>query len=90
MEQQIDFFEVLAARMRPVIREEMRQAIQSVMKPEPLPDRINIKEASKVTGLTLPTIYSKVHLGTIPFKKYGSKLVFSRKALLQWMEERTV
>jgi hypothetical protein len=35
-------------------------------------------------------MYKLTMQGDIPFQKYGKKLIFSRKNLLQWMDERTV
>ena len=34
-------------------------------------------------------LYGKTFSGTIPFKRIGKRLVFSRKELLQWIESRT-
>jgi len=54
-----------------------------------LPDIIGIKEASILLGLTVDTIYGKVHDRTIPFikQKQTKKLYFSRKKLRTWLEE---
>jgi excisionase family DNA binding protein len=57
---------------------------------EPLQDRISLNEACELTHSSKSQIYKLTMLNVIPFQKYGKRLVFSRKALLSWMEERTV
>ena len=39
--------------------------------------------------ITKKSLYGKTFSGTIPFKRIGKRLVFSRKELLQWIESRT-
>lgn len=48
-----------------------------------------VEFAAKVTGLAIPTIYTKVSLRQIPHSKpRGSKkLIFSRRDLENWMRE---
>jgi excisionase family DNA binding protein len=48
---------------------------------------LNIEELSKLIGLTKPTIYGHVHRKTIPFIKKGKMLRFSKKSILNWLEE---
>jgi excisionase family DNA binding protein len=55
-----------------------------------LPDRCNLKDACIETGLSESKIYKAVMDRDIPFMKYGRRLVFSRKALREWVEERTI
>ena len=40
--------------------------------------------------ITVQTIYTKKLQGKIPCSKIGSRLVFSKKALLAWIERQTV
>jgi len=53
-------------------------------------DIIFIKDAMNITNLTRSTIYGKVYRNTIPFiKNPGSKkLMFSKKALLEWLQNK--
>lgn len=53
------------------------------------PDLIGIKETSLLLGLTVPTLYTKVHHRTIPFRKVKGmkKLFFSRRELLDWVQD---
>ncbi|WP_454045117.1 helix-turn-helix domain-containing protein [Chryseobacterium sp. Marseille-Q8038] len=48
---------------------------------------IGAKEACKILKLSLPTLYSKVCLREIPFYKKGNRLHFSKKELLEWIQE---
>lgn len=39
---------------------------------------------------TRATLYNHIHKNTIPYKKVGRRIVFSKKALLAWVDSRTV
>jgi excisionase family DNA binding protein len=58
--------------------------------PESLPDRITLKAACEISGQSKSQIYKLTMANEIPFQKFGRKLVFSRKALIEWMESRTI
>jgi hypothetical protein len=47
----------------------------------------DIEFASKITGLAIPTIYTKASKREIPFMKQGKKLYFSKLELLSWIKE---
>lgn len=66
------------------------EELKKLPTPEPLPDRIELAEACELTGYQKSAIYKLTMLGEIPFQKYGKRLVFSRKALNEWMKQRTV
>jgi predicted DNA-binding transcriptional regulator AlpA len=51
-------------------------------------DIIGIKVASKLTGLSVATLYSKVSRFEIPTISRGRPLRFSRQALVDWLEDR--
>lgn len=74
-----------------VISAIVRDAISNIPKPkeEPRLDRIDVDEVSVITGLKIPQIYKLTHRNEIPFKKFGKRLVFSRKEILQWVERQT-
>lgn len=57
---------------------------------EPLSERMTLQEACKLTGQSKGQIYKMTMLGTIPCSHFGKRLIFSRKALTEWMEERTI
>ncbi len=74
-----------------VISKIVLETIQNIPKPkaELLNDRIEIDEVMEITGLKKPQLYKLTHLMEIPFKKFGKRLVFSRREIIQWMENRT-
>lgn len=57
-------------------------------------DTVNINDAAQFLTdcglpMTRPALYSLVHTRRIPYRKIGHRLVFSRKDLVQWMEDNT-
>jgi len=46
---------------------------------------IDIKSAAKITGLAIPTIYSKFCRREIPGYKRGQRLYFYKSELLDWI-----
>jgi len=38
---------------------------------------------------TIKSLYARVYLDKIPYRKVGRRLIFSRKELTQWVEEQT-
>jgi len=73
-----------------LIADEIEARIKRTAISEPLSDRIDIKQAVNLIGLKQSAIYKMTMSGTIPHDKYGKRLVFSRRELEAWMEERTV
>jgi len=76
-----------------VIKNCLRDAIDEIKNiptAEELQDRCTLPEACEITGLSRSLIYKMSMDGTIPKEKYGKRLVFSRKALTEWMQDRTV
>ena len=58
-------------------------------------ETLNLSSALKVLDEHgFPTskakLYKMTSLGQIPFMKYGNKLVFSRKSLVEWAHEQLV
>lgn len=72
-----------------IIEKSVKKALLPPPVTQPKPDRIGIAEAAELTGLKKATIYRKTYDGTIPCERFGKFLVFSRKALTQWMKEET-
>lgn len=58
-------------------------------KPKEPQDRCYLNDALEVTGLSKSKIYKLTAAGEIPCSQFGSRLVFSRKALLAWVERQT-
>jgi hypothetical protein len=83
--------------LRSIIKEAVREAVKEtghVVETKNLPDNITLKTAIEVLKEHgYPTskgkIYKLTSSGEMPFRKYGNKLVFSRKGLITWAESRT-
>lgn len=45
-----------------------------------------VSEAAKTLGISKPTMYDLIHKGTIPSITVGRKILISRKALSDWLE----
>ncbi|HZX58833.1 MAG TPA: helix-turn-helix domain-containing protein [Mucilaginibacter sp.] len=52
-------------------------------------DRCNFNDALAITGLSKSKLYKLSALGEVPCKRYGSRLVFSRKELSAWVDQQT-
>lgn len=48
---------------------------------------LTIQEAATFLNLTVPTIYSKVSKGELPFMKRGKRLHFSSTELMQYLKD---
>ena len=68
---------------------ENRLALTPASKPEPN-DRMNVQEACELLNRTRSWVFKKTMNREIPFKKFGSRVIFSRKDLLVWMEEQSI
>lgn len=48
---------------------------------------LNIQEAANFLNLSVPTIYSKVSRGELPFMKRGKRLYFSSTELMDYLKK---
>lgn len=79
--------------LKVIIRSEI-EAVQQLLEAKPTHDTISLSDALRMLEeYGMPTskakIYKLTSAGEIPHKKYGNKLVFSRKELHEWMDEQT-
>jgi len=59
--------------------------------PPPTSDTLlNVKETAKFLDLSVPTIYSKVNRGELPYSKVGKRLYFSKKELMSYIKSGKV
>jgi predicted DNA-binding transcriptional regulator AlpA len=80
--------------LRAIVSEAVSDIMPRQVSSNPQIDTITLSEALKFLGEQgYPTSKAKVYKltssGEIPCKRYGSKLVFSRKEILQWAENQT-
>lgn len=75
--------------IRAVVQQELSAFFASnKFQPQPEQDEIGgVELAARVTGLAIPTIYTKAHRRELPYSKpEGSKkLVFSKRDLETWL-----
>jgi len=51
---------------------------------------LNVNEVCQLTGLSKQTIYTEVYKRSIPFIKFGPRLLrFNREEIEAWIENRT-
>jgi excisionase family DNA binding protein len=74
------------------IKDAVKEAnASSTKEPEPEPsDRLNADEACELLNRTRSWLFKKTMERGIPFSKFGSRLVFSRRELQAWMESQTI
>lgn len=53
----------------------------------PLPDFLNIEEASKFLNLAKATVYTLTSAGKIPVIKKGKRLYFTKQELIDWLKK---
>jgi hypothetical protein len=80
--------------LRSLIHEAVKEAIPQKEEEKNLPDTLTLETAvALLEAYGFPTskgqIYKLTSAGDMPFRKYGRKLVFSRKELITWAESRT-
>lgn len=89
---QLDYDDLQAA-VKNWLRESIDE-IKSIPAPAPLLDRIDLDEACIVLGTkdkpaSKAQVYKLTMLNRIPHQKFGKRLIFSRKELNAWMNQRT-
>jgi excisionase family DNA binding protein len=82
-------YEDLQTAIKDCLRDAIAE-IKAIPDPPKLPDRCTLPEACEITGLSKSLLYKLSMDGDIPKQKYGRRLVFSRKALNEWVQVRTV
>jgi excisionase family DNA binding protein len=61
----------------------------SELKAEPKDDRVGIDDIKSLTGLSYSQLYKLTANNAIPHRKFGKRLIFSVKAITEWMEQQT-
>jgi hypothetical protein len=83
--------------LQTAIKNCLRDSIEEIKKipnRDPLPDRIGLDEAcielgTKEKPASKAQVYKLTMLNEIPHQKFGKRLIFSRKELKIWMDQRT-
>ena len=82
--------------LQEIIRDCVRQAVNEMQEarpvPQPLSDRIGTEDVKEMTGQGDSWVYKKTYKGCpdpLPCEKFGKKLIFSRKAVQQYIDSHT-
>ncbi len=83
-------FDVIDARLTNI--ENLLLDIKHDPKPPELPDRMDVEDLCRDFGFSKAFVYRETSTGLkqMPCKRFGNRLVFSRKQILAWMAERTI
>ena len=84
-------FEIIEARLSN-IENLLLDLKHPVKESEPLSDHIDKEVVKAMTGQGDAWIYSKTYKGCtdpLPFEKFGKRLVFSRKAIQEYIDQHT-
>ena len=91
---QIQFIQFTREEFKDFIYESVKEQLQefsskfNANSTEETKDKIlDIKGASILLNLTVPTIYSKVSKGELPFMKRSKRLYFSTMELMQYLKQ---
>lgn len=79
-----------AEQLNSIIFNAVSRALNKKPEPQQLPDRCGFGDALEITGLSKSKLYKLTASNEIPHKRFGSRLIFSRKELLTWLESQTV
>jgi excisionase family DNA binding protein len=75
---------LIQSSVREVIKENLSQKRKHNDHPEQF---LTVQEAAKFLNLKIPTIYSKVSKGELPFMKRSKRLYFSSTELLDYLKK---
>ena len=85
-------FEDLETAIKVCLRDAIHE-IKSIPEPEPRPDRIDKNTVREMTGKSDQWVYQKTTKGCkdpLTFQKFGRELVFSRKAIQEYIDSHTL
>jgi len=74
------------AELKNEIKELKALLIQKTNSEPEIDNPIGIKDVSKVTGKTVPTIYGYCQRNEIPYQKKGNRLYFFKSEIINWIK----
>lgn len=87
----------LPEQLDEIIQQAVKKALPSVSedKPQKIPDICSVKQALAFLSengykLSKSKLYKLTANKILPFRYFGRRIIFSRDALLQWVEKQTV
>ena len=79
------------------LRTELRELINEILSereirsvPQPLSQTGGIELAEQVLGRSKSWLYKATSQNIIPYKKFGSKIIFNRSDLEAWLNDRAI
>ncbi|HRY32563.1 MAG TPA: helix-turn-helix domain-containing protein [Bacteroidales bacterium] len=80
--------EELSQLITAAVASALANGIKEQVTPPPIVEFLTIQQASELLHKAVPTLYGLVHRGEIPgVRKRQGRLYFSRKELLQWIDD---
>jgi len=76
-----------------LIKESIHEEIQTFLKglnQKTIPERFSLVEAAQYLGVSKSAMYKYTHTRTIPFHKFGKRVIFYTKELDEWIKQNAV
>ncbi|WP_205504508.1 helix-turn-helix domain-containing protein [Rufibacter psychrotolerans] len=86
----MEFILTTPDQLKTVITDAIFRALNEKPVPQQLPDRCTFDDAIEITGLSKSKLYKLTSAKEIPHKRFGSRLIFSRKELVAWIDSQTI
>jgi predicted DNA-binding transcriptional regulator AlpA len=85
---QLDY-EDLQTAIKSCLKEAIDE-IKSLPAPSNLPDKCGVKDICQEHGFSEAFVYRETSRGSMPCSRFGNRLVFSRKEVHAWVQNRTI
>ena len=80
-------FESIKPELMELVENAVLAALRKTQEFKQYPDRVNVQQASEITGYSKNSLYQMHSRGQIPCAiKVGAKLMFRTKELYKWIE----
>ena len=94
MHLQLELSEKMKSELKTLIQDSLKHELKELLsgkqdKPENNNQMLNRKQASKLLGCSLTTLYHYQKKGLVPYHQVGRKLLFNRSDLLGHLKVKT-
>lgn len=76
-----------------MIKESIHEEIEAFLKglnQKTIPERLSLIEAAQYLGVSKSYMYKLTHTRTIPFNKFGKRVIFYTKELDEWVKQKAI
>lgn len=81
-------FEAIRPELNTLVEEAVLSALGKAQQQQHYPEKVNVEQASEITGYSKNSLYQMHSRGQIPCAiKVGAKLMFRTKELQEWVEK---